>query len=1114
MPLSGLIKEARQKIRDARRSRDNTQQRDAKTTTQSAAEIAIVSLSSLSPLSRVVPRSASKLSERWCAFRRERKSKNKPKKTSPVKTTFTRRCVDDDFSVVNMDGNESKEKFEFPLVWKNAPPSLPSSIHAPSPSQPDFNPYVAPQLGSVVQLQPEATVSAEAPADLHRSFQRSTGSFSSTSTASCVSFAWDVDVSESAPSSQSHDSEQPENFYPVHDEEHGLTINICTGCPQYECPRCLPSPIGPLMLLPDSTAPPEPEDVLSLTYLATSTNAQIEEGIYNFSSPSFQLSSVPSRVSSVCTTKGPSPLDTSDTSDLSGKCTPKPSPSTTSPPVHDIPKNIDPVIFVPGNEAKMQKAQRANGVEEVRAENPEVYADSFVIDEEDHDTYVCVLELCILPWLHQYLPEMLGDQIVINYSQGPNDDQRLLYISTPEDREVDQEMKEEVLQCLGRLLPKSKPEISVQFCKGGIHRCSGGKNDRYWALPTMGDSIGAQGSDIVGTLGPCLKFGDESRWMSNEHVFGSEAENQFVRHPNGDSCVQLPDGSVVETICIGRVQKRYGIDRRRSSHPYWESRIELAGRFGPSAREKAAKVVEQDRFYVKDVCLISLEATGRPLDMRGSPMAHAKCNHIKKISRIRPGAKIRMTGRTSGLWSSGRVGRCPDSLFENGHWTREWTVEQLGGDPWIDGTGIGARGDSGAGVVHEDDNSLCSLLWGRNHGESPLKAYITDIIDLEEALHYDDPLLGAMGLLECNCLNAVETLTPLSTHQTFALATEKEILVSHVQLGINLKNALKEEICLEVEDGYPQTIISSTMVVEGESEIMDDPHHVIRPDGQAAPETPLSSQVLSASSNGQVTFVDSESISLHSLDSLLSISSFFGISSNSSIMSYQRTGSIDLVGEKIISQALLDSKLSYLYLNSILNIPREKLLRKLIRLIRVFAHALLNEARTESNTSGLDLASAFVKRRARNLAYWTCHYLEGRRRIAAGFEIPSLSQTPHSPSLNLTKPVNTNIPEQSALSVVSRGVVGWLGNNSNDGSERIKTDPESWSESSEISSEESDLDEEEEAQWLINTIAISKAAKDFQANLKVFFTSAVESIEGVDGNINRIGNQKKLEATQ
>ncbi|CAG8949592.1 hypothetical protein HYFRA_00007825 [Hymenoscyphus fraxineus] len=408
----------------------------------------------------------------------------------------------------------------------------------------------------------------------------------------------------------------------------------------------------------------------------------------------------------------------------------------------------DEAVMETQDEISVSQSRRTKAADDIITRFPGIYNDpKFEIEATDTDTYVLVLELCVLPWLHDHLPELLGNQIVINHSQGPNGVQRLLYISTPNLLPPDSEARAEILGTLHRLLPKSAIEISVEFCEGGIQSSSGGRNDRYWEVPTMGDSIGARGSQFVGTLGPCLTFGDTMYWMSNEHVFDKAEEDVEVRHPNGDDDFFFPNGSSKSTITLGKLNKRYGIDYRESSYPFCTRSEPLPKAFGPGA---VNKLRQQTRYYRKDVRLIHLASEQRPLELR-APAGIKGCNHIKNIERIRPGELIRMTGRTSGIYGLGRVGMLPDSWLEDGICYREWTVEQDSGTPWDEETGIGARGDSGAGIVNVRDNSLCALLWGRNHGDAPLKAYVTDILDLETAIRADDPSLGAMGLMDCDC---------------------------------------------------------------------------------------------------------------------------------------------------------------------------------------------------------------------------------------------------------------------------------------------------------------------------------------------------------------------------
>jgi len=303
----------------------------------------------------------------------------------------------------------------------------------------------------------------------------------------------------------------------------------------------------------------------------------------------------------------------------------------------------------------------------------------------------------------------------------------------------------------------------------------------------MGDSIGAKGGLSVGTLGPCMKFGDQFRWISNEHVFGPAAVGEDVLHPDG----------IFGTARIGKLQTRHGIQHKRSTHLYWQRTIQLAANFGQAEKDNAIAMAEEGGLFVKNVRLITVEDTARLLNMRGHPEEVDKCHHISQFARIRPGNLIRMSGRTSGLWCHVRVGRMPDSLLENGHWLSEWAIEQVYGVPWADGTGTGAHGDSGAGVIHETDNTLCGIIWGRNHGQSPLKAYVTDIGDLDAAIHDDDPSLGPMGLQGCHCPRISNMKASLSDLQSCTSILGRELSSTSLPLEVDLRRALPGLVTLD-----------------------------------------------------------------------------------------------------------------------------------------------------------------------------------------------------------------------------------------------------------------------------------------------------------------------------
>jgi len=232
-------------------------------------------------------------------------------------------------------------------------------------------------------------------------------------------------------------------------------------------------------------------------------------------------------------------------------------------------------------------------------------------------------------------------------------------------------------------------------------------------------------------------------------------------------------------VIVGRLRSRHQAERRRSDHPYWIQLRANAGQFGVAAPE------EMGQFW-KDIRLINALATPLPLEMRcyGEHQS-GQCHHITKGSQIRPGKTI-ITSAPSGLCKRGQIGLILARIYEGGGWCSEWQVEPCVGDTWTCNTGIGVKGDSGAGIIYEEDNTICAMLWGRNHSESPLVAYVTDINDIEKAIREDDASLGPMRLVGCNCRRSLTSLDAIATARTRDKEGVNRFRVRPVRFPVNV----------------------------------------------------------------------------------------------------------------------------------------------------------------------------------------------------------------------------------------------------------------------------------------------------------------------------------------
>lgn len=394
--------------------------------------------------------------------------------------------------------------------------------------------------------------------------------------------------------------------------------------------------------------------------------------------------------------------------------------------------------------------------------------------------FVFAWEWSILPFLVEIIPKFLGRGYAINVTRDPtkNSAQTICLMT-----QVKSTRTQRILiarHVLDMIPDRFYKNTSFQFCHGTVEFAQRGsdkkhpddvcdaKNPHFYMLPMMGDSIGPSTEECAGTLGPCVKFGDQHFWLANLHVFLKQLKN---REASAQQYIVLHPGLLDKGACGHKSEKSHvsfgtlcgcsGNDlttTRPSSHPFWQIFPEstphdvvtdwvLIDDFGHTELSKENGKEKEAPF------LNTLRIPGAG---NGDPFIT-----VTKLSPVLPEAKVHTTGRTSG-YQYGQICEIPAYLDADASRntikpTREWYIEQ---SSWIAGSeeswlesGIGIPGDSGAPVIDSDNNSLYGQIWGRNKywGPGPRVAYFTAMADISDDIQAKYPeLKSALELPQCS----------------------------------------------------------------------------------------------------------------------------------------------------------------------------------------------------------------------------------------------------------------------------------------------------------------------------------------------------------------------------
>ncbi|ORY67130.1 uncharacterized protein BCR38DRAFT_151775 [Pseudomassariella vexata] len=258
----------------------------------------------------------------------------------------------------------------------------------------------------------------------------------------------------------------------------------------------------------------------------------------------------------------------------------------------------------------------------------------------------------------------------------------------------------------------------------------------------MGDSVGPEGLDGSGTLGPMLKISNKVYWLLNWHIFDDRGRNQKWKElrPPPVNAVHPSEDDLRQTQ--GQQHSRLGNPVAYSGQMYVTSRESksMARKCAAEGRDHFPKTPRVTTDWVlfeatseskvNKIRGISIE--GR-CDSFGKSITETKDPMLPCCIPSKQPTFVCCTARTSG-WSAAQI--CETLAYlnhGNNIETREWSVQaaETESDEWNLG-GMGIPGDSGAGIIELLSNKLIGQLWGRNvyHGDKHRITYFTAISDI------------------------------------------------------------------------------------------------------------------------------------------------------------------------------------------------------------------------------------------------------------------------------------------------------------------------------------------------------------------------------------------------
>jgi hypothetical protein len=394
--------------------------------------------------------------------------------------------------------------------------------------------------------------------------------------------------------------------------------------------------------------------------------------------------------------------------------------------------------------------------------------------------FVFAWEWSILPFLVEIVPKFLGRGYAINVTRDPtkHSAQTICLMTQVKSTRIQRILiARHVLDVIPDRFYKN---TSFRFCHGTVELAQRGsdkkhpddvcnaKNPYFYTLPMMGDSIGPSTEECAGTLGPCVKFGDQHFWLANLHVFLKQLKNReesaqqyIVLHPvllDKGTCGHKSGKSPVKFGTLCGCSGNNLTTTRPSSHPFWQIFPESTPHDVVTDWVLIEDIGHTERLEENDKKrqVPFLNTLRIPGAGKGDPFIT-----VTKLSPVLPEAKVHTTGRTSG-YQYGQICEIPAYLDADASRntikpTREWYIEQPGWiadseESWLE-SGIGVPGDSGAPVIDSDNNSLYGQIWGRNKywGPGPRVAYFTAMADISDDIQAKYPeLQSALELPQCS----------------------------------------------------------------------------------------------------------------------------------------------------------------------------------------------------------------------------------------------------------------------------------------------------------------------------------------------------------------------------
>ncbi|KAH8646550.1 hypothetical protein BGZ60DRAFT_424236 [Tricladium varicosporioides] len=345
------------------------------------------------------------------------------------------------------------------------------------------------------------------------------------------------------------------------------------------------------------------------------------------------------------------------------------------------------------------------------------------------DGFTYLYYIVVLPYLEMALEMLAGSSMSIGVQH--KNDERVVQIVTQ--RTVPQENQQEMKDSLSKLLPVGFRDLTtLSFSEGRVIRACDvpgtknhhPKNTYRYSDMEMGDSIGSTSTHHAATAGPRIQLGDEGFWVHCYHLvddhykspqFKKYGQQPLIMHPapydleSCGHCNQVPGAKKSETVGL------------------------ILFHSGGLNATRISKKTGLPCIVDYAICPQLSNSKPKPNVMR---MAE-KTGFITDTCQVRPEGLVYIAGRSSGV-QIGKVRKelslvkeqWSDTEYTKTHeltvdWTGQWQTEE----EWnLAGFGIG--GDSGAGVIDMESNSLCGQVWGT--GGLPRVAYITSWEDIAD----------------------------------------------------------------------------------------------------------------------------------------------------------------------------------------------------------------------------------------------------------------------------------------------------------------------------------------------------------------------------------------------